>query len=189
MLKMEIIIIQEFCLQVGGKEYYWITIGNNVNKYLYANRLIFYIKKRLKTIDIIKRTEQDEIHSINKKLIGAISIVGEGVNFNGRIFISDPKMLIIGSNVHIGNNGYFNTAGGLIIEDNVHLSRNVTIYTSSHNYEGGIPYNQQLITKKVIIKKNAWIGMNVSISPGVTIGEGAILGLGAVVTKDVPDYA
>lgn len=114
--------------------------------------------------------------------------IGEGVRINGKIKIHNFRGLVIGNNVHIGNNCFFNCEGGLIIGDNTHISRNVSIYSSSHNYEGRVlPYDQTLKTKPVTIGRNSWIGMNVSIAPGVQIGEGAIIGLGAVVNKDVND--
>lgn len=131
---------------------------------------------------IINQEEKRKSDKIRKK----IRLLGEGVSFNGMIYISDPDYVIIGNNVHIGNNAYFKTAGGLIIGDNTHISRNVAIYTQSHDYEGSrLPYDNKFILDSVIIGKNVWIGMNVSIAPGAKIGDGAIIGIGAVIASDV----
>jgi acetyltransferase-like isoleucine patch superfamily enzyme len=111
---------------------------------------------------------------------------GYGVSINGKIFISHPKMLILGNNVHLGNNAFLYTDGGLTIGDNTHISRNVVVYTSNHRYTGqALPYDDKRIYKPVHIGKNVWIGMNALIIPGVSIGDGAIIGMGSVVSKNV----
>ncbi|MFD0975748.1 acyltransferase [Salinimicrobium gaetbulicola] len=112
--------------------------------------------------------------------------IGADVKINGKIKVSNFRGLTIGNNVHIGGTSFINAEGGVIIGDNTHISRNVSIYSSSHNYEGeALPYDQTLKTKPVVIGKNVWIGMNVSIAPGVTIGEGSIIGIGVVLNKSV----
>lgn len=112
--------------------------------------------------------------------------IGNGVHINGSIKIFNYDGLSVGNNVHIGGNCFINAEGGVVIGDNCQLSRNISIYSSSHNYEGRVlPYDQFLRTKQVIIGKNVWIGMNVSIAPGVRIGDGAIIGIGSVINRDV----
>ncbi len=147
------------------------------------NKIKYRIYYSVKSVE--KEFSLEKINNLKNR----VAIHGEELYINGDITITEPKMVVIGSNVHIGNNAYFNTGGGLIIGDNVHFSRNVAIYTTSHNYNGALPYDNKLITKGVTIEKNVWIGMNVNITPGVTIGEGAIIGMGACVTKDVPAYS
>ncbi|MEL7002912.1 MAG: sulfotransferase [Bacteroidota bacterium] len=111
---------------------------------------------------------------------------GYGCRINGEITITHPESFILGNNVHIGDNGYFFSKGGIVIGDNTHLSRNVSVYSSSHRFNGNaVPYDHHHINKPVTIGKNVWIGMNVSIVPGITIEEGAIIGMGAVVTSNV----
>lgn len=113
--------------------------------------------------------------------------MGKGVFFNGLINLIFPEGLTLGNNVHIGRNAHFDCRGGVVIGDHTHISRNVTIYSTNHDYEGDlIPYNSDLIRKSVIIGKGVWIGMNVSILPGVKIGDGAIIAMGSVISKDVP---
>jgi len=123
-------------------------------------------------------------------LIKRIKYLGVDSNFNGnKLFISHPNFLEIGRNVQIGNNAYFQSDGGILIGDNCHISRNVTIYSSDHNFNSkAIPYDDTRNYSSVIIEKNVWIGMNVSILPGVNIGEGAIIGFGATITKNVRPF-
>lgn len=123
-------------------------------------------------------------NEFNKSLF---SSCGKGVRIFGRFHATSPKSIKIGTNTHIGDNTFIRGEGGLEIGNNTRISRNLTIYTVNHNYQGNLlPYDQNLIMKKVIIGSNVWIGMNVTIIPGITIGDGAIIGMGTVVTKDVP---
>jgi len=115
---------------------------------------------------------------------------GAGCMINGKITIVCPERLSLGNNVHIGNNALISAIGSVIIGDNTHISRNLTIYSSNHNYESNVlPYDNTNIRKPVMIGKNVWIGADVKIIPGVTIGDGAIVGMGVVVSKDVPPLA
>lgn len=108
-----------------------------------------------------------------------VKIVGYSRFLNG-------ENITIGNNVRIGYGCFFFGKGGIEIGDNSILSRNITIYSSNHNYNCDfIPYNNKYVNKSVIIGKGVWIGMGVSITPGVTIGDGAIIGMGTVVSKDV----
>ncbi len=116
--------------------------------------------------------------------------VGDGLTITGRIYVSEPRGVVIGSNVLIDDNACFLTRGGLIIGDNTHFARNVTICTSEHEYEGrALPYDSRYRDKPVVIGRNVSIEMNVTISPGVTIGEGAVIGMGTTVSSDVPAFA
>jgi acetyltransferase-like isoleucine patch superfamily enzyme len=134
--------------------------------------------------------DEYQISRTNSIARATIPSMGTNVYFNGNIHISDPLCVVIGNNVHVGAGCYWHTDGGLIIGDNTHISRNVTIYTSDHNYEGQcLPYDNSRVYKQVTVERNVWIGMSVSITPGVTIGEGAIIGIGAVVTKDVAAHS
>ncbi|MDQ7837656.1 MAG: acyltransferase [Thermodesulfobacteriota bacterium] len=115
---------------------------------------------------------------------------GKHVRLNGRICISGPEDVEIGDNVHIGDNAFIRAEGGLVIGDNTHISRNLVCYTINHDYTGQcLPYDNNMIKKRVVIGRNVWIGMNVTIIPGVTIGDGAVIGLGTNVSSDVPPLA
>ncbi|AGY56532.1 acetyltransferase [Gloeobacter kilaueensis JS1] len=125
-----------------------------------------------------------------QRTLARLQSCGVGVRVLGKLYVSEPEAVAIGNNVHIGDNAYFRTEGGLTIGDNVHMSRNVTIYTTNHNFTGAVlPYDNTDLLKPVTIGKNVWIGMNVSIVSGVQIGDGAIIGMGAVVTRNVPALA
>ncbi|MFN4198861.1 MAG: methyltransferase domain-containing protein, partial [Flavobacterium sp.] len=68
-----------------------------------------------------------------------------------------------------------------------HISRNLVLYSVNHDFKGhSLPYDNQLIKKKVTIGKNVWIGMNVCIVPGTVISDGVIVGMGSVVSGYVP---
>jgi len=104
---------------------------------------------------------------------------------NGYLSISGMDKCLVGENVHFGG-GFIRAEGGLTIGDNTHFSRNLTIYTMSHDYEGGrLPYDDKFRCRPVLIGRNVWVGMNVTILPGATISEGAIIGAGAVVAGEV----
>lgn len=118
--------------------------------------------------------------------------VSFGAETPGPIKILGPlKNIEIGEGTAINANAHMNTEGGLKIGRYVHIGINLVIYTSNHNFRStvGIPYDDMVINKPVLISDFVWMGANVSVVPGVTIGEGAIVGMGAVVTKDVPECA
>ena len=115
---------------------------------------------------------------------------GPGVRFAGRGHITHPNRLVLGSDVRIGEGHYFDSRGGLVIGDNTVISRCVTIFTSSHRYEGeALPFDDSYVCKPVLIGRNVWIGMRAVVVPGVSIGDGAVIGAGTVVTRDVPPLA
>lgn len=115
-----------------------------------------------------------------------IPSTGSNVRMVGYSRILDPEGLIIGNNVRIGYGCFFFSKGGIEIGDNTILSRNITIYSSNHDYNGeAIPYGAKYIHEPVKIGKGVWIGMNVTITPGVSIGDGAIIGMGTVVSRNV----
>ncbi|WP_286264209.1 sulfotransferase [Thalassotalea atypica] len=122
----------------------------------------------------------------SQKLLRQIYTKGIGVKLNGDIVVSHPRCINLGNNIHVGDNCYFFSRAGLTIGDNTHLSRNITIYTSNHDFKGELlPYSSDHIDKPVVIGNNVWIGMNVNILPGITIGDGAIIGMGATVAKNI----
>jgi acetyltransferase-like isoleucine patch superfamily enzyme len=79
----------------------------------------------------------------------------------------------------------------IVLEDDVLLGTNVSIYSSTHNFEDITkPIKEQgYKVSRVLLKSGCWIGVNAVILPGVTIGKNAVIGANSVVTKDVPDYA
>ena len=115
---------------------------------------------------------------------------GPGFHIYSPFKVSGTGAIEIGSNVHINSYSVIQGAGGLCLGDNIHIGPRLTLYTTSHNYNGeAIPYDNSLIRKPVVIEDNVWIGAFVTIVPGVTIGEGAIVGAGTVIFKDVEPLA
>lgn len=111
---------------------------------------------------------------------------GENVKVVGYSRFLNPENIVLGNNVRIGYGCFFYSKGGIEIGDNTILSRDITIYSSNHDYEGNaIPYDNHYIHRRVKIGKGVWIGMGVMITPGVEIGDGAIIGMGTVVSKNV----
>lgn len=124
---------------------------------------------------------------LRKKIIRAGGVIGKGGRFGKGVVIMGVDKLTIGDNVHIGTGGFIRANGGLSIGSNTIISRNLLLYTVNHDYEGElIPFDNNLISKPVVIGENVWIGMNVTICPGAVIGEGSVIGMGATVFGNIP---
>lgn len=112
---------------------------------------------------------------------------GDNVKLPNNGIIQNKEKIEIGDHFFLGSFPAIYATGGLKIGSNVIIGPNVTIHTTSHNYESNLclPYDHISKIKKVTIGDNVWIGANVSICPGVKIAEGSVVGMGSVVTKDV----
>lgn len=109
--------------------------------------------------------------------------------FIGKNIITDINKFSIGQYSCL-KESYIESSGNVEIGNYVHGAINLVIWSSNHVYDSNlIPFNNEYVYKKVVIKDFVWLGEGVRILPGVTIGEGAIVGMGSVVTKDVPNYA
>ena len=64
----------------------------------------------------------------------------------------------------------------------------IMIFSVNHLYETDkcLPFDENLVYKKVVIGENCWIGGRVFILPGVELGEGGVVAGGSVVTKSFP---
>lgn len=126
--------------------------------------------------------------AVGKAILRGIDNAGIDVRLHGGGVIVGADRLVIGDYVRVGKGFYFNCLGGIDIGANCQISRNVTIYSSNHNYDSevAVPYDDTYSLKSVVIGHSVWIGMGASILPGVVIGDGAIIGMGAVVAKNVP---
>ena len=84
-----------------------------------------------------------------------------------------------------------NNESTITIEDDVLFGPNVSVYSSTHNFDNAEEpiKNQGYSVSKVVLQKGCWLGVNSVIMPGITIGENAVVGANSVVTKDVPNYA
>ena len=84
-----------------------------------------------------------------------------------------------------------NNESTITIEDDVLFGPNVSVYSSTHNFDNAEEpiKNQGYSVSKVVLQKGCWLGVNSVIMPGITIGKNAVVGANSVVTKDVPNYA
>lgn len=138
----------------------------------------------------IKAQELKDLRERQQQLLSSMRSCGEGTHIWGRVLITGPEYMEVGSNVHIGDNAFIRAEGGLVVGDNTHISRNLVLYTINHRHDGSkLPYDEGMIAKRVVIGRNVWIGMNVCITPGTVIGDGAIIGMGMVVSGEVPPLA
>lgn len=120
--------------------------------------------------------------------------IGENSNykqFNSK-FISSQNITLC-KNSKVLDYAYFDGSGGIEIGECTIIAPKCTILTSNHNYDEDtiefLPFNNEMISKEVIIEKYCWIGREVLITPGTIIGEGSIVAAGSVVTKNVEPYS
>jgi len=110
--------------------------------------------------------------------------------FNSKFIF--PENIILRKNSKILDNAYFDGAGGIEIGSCTIVAPHCTILSVNHNYNENIidmlPFNNEMIKKKVTVGSFCWIGRSVMILPGVTIGDGCVIAGGSVVTKDVESY-
>lgn len=144
----------------------------------------------LKSVGTIERMQEEAQRIRSWRLLQRAKSCGVGTTIWGESYISGIEHVEFGSNVHIGRGAYIRAEGGLVVGDNTHISRNLLLYTVNHCYEGScLPYDHELIPKRVVVGRNVWIGMNVCIAPGSIVGDGAIIGMGTVVSGVVPPHS
>ena len=119
-------------------------------------------------------------------------IKNKGINFivSGWITINHPENITVGDNVHLSKGMFIDSRGKVEIGDNISISSNVSIYTTTHNYNNFNNLNEKsFMIKNVKIGDNVWMCEGVKLLPGITIGNNVIIQAGTIVTKDVPDNA
>lgn len=126
-----------------------------------------------------------------KRLYRSFKSIGDSVRWGGDFEVQYPERIAIGSNALIHEGAFMNGEGEIEIGNNFVAGKNLNIVSSDHNYDTPemLPWDEQMIARKVVIGDNVWCGLNVIILPGVQIGEGAVIGAGSVVTKDVEKCA
>jgi len=133
------------------------------------------------------------IHNLKLSYILKNSKIGKNVKIMVKNEFRNPENISIGDHVYIGPNGAFFGEGRIEIKKGVIIGPKCTIYTANHDFNSldleSIPYDYNIIVKKVTIYDFVWIGGNVIVVPGVKIGKFAVIAAGSVVTKDVPPYA
>ena len=107
--------------------------------------------------------------------------------------IGTPENVEIEDDVIMAEGLYIDGRGEVLIKRGTTIGPNVSIYSSSHNYDSPdqvtFPFDETYSFKKVVIGEFCWIGRNSIILPGVTLGKGCVVGAGSVVTKDVEDFS
>jgi maltose O-acetyltransferase len=94
----------------------------------------------------------------------------------------------IGKNVSFGKNITIFKTATVEIGDYTMIACNVTIHTSTHDYDSH-PMSKYRIDRPIKIGKHTWIGIGAILLPGVIIGDYAVVGAGSVVTSHVPKGA
>lgn len=138
---------------------------------------LFYMLRNLKGIIGI---------GVRYILIKSIAIrCGDNVSIHSCVFILNPENMLIGNNVSIHPLCYLDAAGKIEIGDDVSIAHNVTIMSTSHNYnDGHIPIKDQgVIKKKTIISNNVWIGAKAVLLYGVEISQRTVIACSTVVNK------
>lgn len=140
---------------------------------------------------------------------------GDGVSFNGKMYISRFKhsTIIIGDHCTFNSHDLFNSRGigNCIIRTYTDYAR---IEIGENTGFSGVSINARRLVKigrnvmvgagviigdnddhperlgtseaPIIIGDNVFIGMRCIVMKGVTIGDNAVIGAGSIVTKDIP---
>lgn len=129
-------------------------------------------------------------------------VIGEGVKFNSRasanpiggdtrtsIVVAENAKLTIGNNVGISNSAF-------VCKTEINIGNNVFIGGSCKIWDTDfhpIKLQKRLIndeneikSKKIVIKDGVWIGGSCIILKGVIIGENSVIAAGSVLSKSVP---
>lgn len=103
--------------------------------------------------------------------------------FKNKIYVGDYS--------YIGPDAYWFAQGEIHVGSGTIIGPMSKLWTANHNYNTleTLPYDKQVILKRIEIGRGCWIGMNVSICPGVSIGDGCVVAMGSVITANVPPYS
>lgn len=131
---------------------------------------------------IIMDNVEIRAHGNSKIIIGDGCKIDDGV----RIIAANDSVVQIGNKSKVGFHSVLNGGGGIRIGDNTSLYGFVYIQSSSHNFKGDSPTNQQGFSHgSVSIGSNVLLGANSVILPDVLIEDDCLIGANAVVTKKV----
>jgi|AntDeeMinimDraft_5_1070356.scaffolds.fasta_scaffold01025_5 acetyltransferase-like isoleucine patch superfamily enzyme len=120
------------------------------------------------------------------RVVSSLKFKPLGLKILGNITVIEGKSLVLGNNVHFGHQTFLDARGGISISDHCHFDDNIAIYSTNYNHDGKyIPFDNNLIPGRVIIKRGVIVGSNVCIMPNVTIGEGAVVRPGTTVTNSI----
>lgn len=120
------------------------------------------------------------LRAILLRLFGAW--VGDGVVIRGKVNITFPWRVRIGSNAWIGDEVLILSLAPVEIGESVCISQRAFICTGSHDHSKPA---FDLITKPVTIRRGVWVAAQAFVGPGVEIGEGSVVSAGSVVMENV----
>jgi acetyltransferase-like isoleucine patch superfamily enzyme len=126
-----------------------------------------------------------KVYKINKQINGKLRFITQGsAHFN---ISGDLSKFTIHPTSHIKSEAFIDCSGGVSIGSHFHTGKNLTIFSSNHNWrsESILPYDSIDVMKAVEIGRAVWFGSNVTILPGVIVGDGAVVAGGSVVVKNV----
>ena len=138
-------------------------------------------------INLIPFTRFYYFKNLLLKMAGAT--VGGNVRIGGKIQISNPCNLIIGSNVWLGDSlKIYNSGAGVIhIGNNVDVGPNCVMVTGTHEIGNSTHRAGKGMNYPIVIGNGVWIGASATILGNVTIGSGVIVASGAVVHKSIDE--
>lgn len=110
------------------------------------------------------------------------------VEIPGTIIYGDPNLITIGRKVSFGGNVLLYSNARISIGDYSMIAINVTLHTSTHDYNLH-PMRTLRIDKPITIGKHVWIGTGAIVIPGIIVEDYAVIAAGTVVTANVPKGA
>ena len=108
--------------------------------------------------------------------------IGKGVRVYGKIFVTNPKNLIIGESTTSNHGVYINTQERVTIKNNCRISAGVKIITTALNPHN---LNEKHISSPITIEENVWIASGSIISLGVKIEKNSVVGAMSFVNSNV----
>ncbi len=112
--------------------------------------------------------------------------VGDDVTIRGKVNVSFPWRLRIGSHVWLGEEVMILSLAPVTVESHVCISQRAFLCTGSHRFH---TENFDLVTKPITIRTGSWIAAQAFIAPGVEVGPGSMVAAGSVVLASVPPGA
>ena len=150
---------------------------------MFLVRAVLFLKidllyRKIKTILDLALWERTK-----KKLNMSVNYVQQGHNYPLIVASNGIFNFSIDRTSHLKSDTFIECSGGVFIGKYFHTGRNLTIFSSNHNYNrpSSLPYDSLDIHKPVVIKDFVWCGANVTILPGVCIEEGVVIGAGSVI--------
>lgn len=112
----------------------------------------------------------------NKWRIFLLKLFGAKISWSAKIYpsvkIFKPWLLEMGDNSCLGRNVNCYNYDSIYVGTKSIISQNSFLCTASHNYNSK---KFELITDKIVIKKNVWVAANCFVGPGVTMNDDSVL--------------